>query len=221
MNRRLLLPTLLLLVLALAGCSGSSDDEAAGGDGGSTSTECTAVDVPETREDGGQSKPEQPLDPDTTYTLTFSTNCGDFTVTLDQKTAPQTSASLVSLAKAGFYDDTVFHRIVPGFVIQGGDPTATGSGGPGYQTIDAPPGDATYTKGVFAMAKGAADPPGAGGSQFFVVTGADVGLPPDYAIAGEVTEGLEVVEKIGTLGDPATEEPTEPVVISTVTVTES
>jgi cyclophilin family peptidyl-prolyl cis-trans isomerase len=71
------------------------------------------------------------------------------------------------------------------------------------------------------MAKGASDPPGAAGSQFFVVTGADVGLPPEYAIAGEVTQGLGVVETIGTLGDPATEQPTEPVVISTVTVTES
>jgi cyclophilin family peptidyl-prolyl cis-trans isomerase len=210
----------VVIALVLAGCGGDSDD-ATGGDGSSGSTECTSVDAPDAREDGGQTKPEQPLDPDTTYTLTFSTNCGDFTVTLDQKTAPETSASLVALAKAGFYDDTIFHRIVPGFVIQGGDPTATGTGGPGYQTVDQPPSDAAYTKGVFAMAKGASDPPGAAGSQFFVVTGADVGLPPEYAIAGEVTQGLGVVETIGTLGDPATEQPTEPVVISTVTVTES
>ena len=131
-------------------------------------------------------------------TLEFVTNCGSFTVTLDVKGAPHTSASLVSLARADFYDDTIFHRIVPGFVIQGGDPTQTGAGGPGYQTVDPPAQDAAYTKGVVAMAKTADEAPGTAGSQFFVVTGDDVGLPPDYAIVGTVTSGLDVVERIGT-----------------------
>ena len=141
-----------------------------------------------------------------------------FTVTLDVASAPATAASLVSLANAGFFDNTIFHRIVPGFVIQGGDPTQTGSGGPGYQTVDPPASDARYTKGVVAMAKSGAEPAGTSGSQFFVVTGADVGLPPDYAIVGNVTSGLDVAERIGQLGDPATEQPTRPVVIESVKV---
>ena len=89
--------------------------------------------------------------------------------------APNTSASLVALARDGFFDDVIFHRVVPGFVIQGGDPTGTGTGGPGYKTVDVPPQDAQYIQGVVAMAKSGVEPPGTSGSQFFVVTGADVG----------------------------------------------
>jgi cyclophilin family peptidyl-prolyl cis-trans isomerase len=99
-------------------------------------------------------------------------------------------------------------------VIQGGDPTATGTGGPGYSTVDTPAETTKYTKGVVAMAKTPTEAPGTSGSQFFVVTGADIGLPPEYAVIGKVTEGLDVVEKIGKLGDPATEEPSQVVVIS-------
>jgi len=142
-------------------------------------------------------------------------------VTLDVDSAPETTASLVVLAEAGFFDDTVFHRIVPGFVIQGGDPTQRGSGGPGYSTVDEPTTDAAYTRGVVAMAKSPQEPAGTAGSQFFVVTGGDVGLPPEYAIVGEVTEGIEVVDAIGVLGDPATERPLQPVVVSSVTVQSS
>jgi peptidyl-prolyl cis-trans isomerase B (cyclophilin B) len=134
-------------------------------------------------------------------------------VTLDQKVAPNAAGSLVSLAKRGFFDDTFFHRIVVGFVIQGGDPTGQGSGGPGYETRDSVPNDAKYSHGVVAMAKTAAEPPGTAGSQFFVVTSADAGLPPDYAIVGKVTSGLDVVDRIGKLGD-ANEQPTRAVVIS-------
>jgi peptidyl-prolyl cis-trans isomerase B (cyclophilin B) len=221
------LRAVLILVLALgllgAGCGGSSSEStasegttietaAAGADG------CTDVDVPEAREDGGATAPAERLDPETTYDLVLTTNCGSFTVTLDLEKAPATAASLVSLAESGFYDDTVFHRIVPGFVIQGGDPTQTGGGGPGYQTVDAPPADAAYTRGVVAMAKTGSEPAGTSGSQFFVVTGADIGLPPEYAIVGNVTSGIDVVDRIGELGDPGTEQPTRPVVIESVTV---
>ena len=107
---------------------------------------------------------------------------------------------------------------MPGFVIQGGDPTQSGSGGPGYSTRDAPAAGAAYTKGVMAMAKTATEAAGTAGSQFFIVTGADAGLPPEYAVVGKVTSGLDVVERIGKLGDPATEQPTQPVVIDSVTV---
>ena len=126
----------------------------------------------------------------------------------------------MSLARSGFYADTVFHRIVPGFVIQGGDPTQTGTGGPGYTTTDPPPGSARYTRGIVAMAKSLAEPSGSAGSQFFVVTADDASLDPEYAIVGTVTEGLDVVEQIGLLGD-AEQRPTQPIVIDRVTVTES
>ena len=209
----------LFLGLLAAGCGGSSD---AAGVGTETTgvAECTTVDLPAARSDGGATEPSERLDPEKTYDLVVKTNCGTFTITLDQAGAPATSASLVSLARAGFYDDTIFHRIVPGFVIQGGDPTQTGSGGPGYSTVDAPAADAAYTKGVVAMAKTDSEAPGTSGSQFFVVTGDDVGLSPEYAVVGSVTSGLDVVELIGTLGDPATQQPTRPVVIESITVEE-
>lgn len=219
---------LVAVVALLAGCGGSEEsaddtttdavEETQPAD--SLSTFCEPVAVPEARTVTAEA-PSDDLDPDTTYRLRFDTNCGDFTVTLDQETAPETSASLVALARDGYFDDTVFHRIVPGFVIQGGDPTQTGGGGPGYSTVDTPSADASYVKGVVAMAKTASEPPGTAGSQFFVVTGDDIGLPPDYAIVGTVTDGLDAVELIGELGDASTELPLEPVVISTVTVDET
>jgi peptidyl-prolyl cis-trans isomerase B (cyclophilin B) len=161
------------------------------------------------------------LDLAKTYTVTLKTSEGSFSFDLDVKDSPDTTASFASLVRKGFFDGLTFHRIVPGFVIQGGDPNGDGTGGPGYTTVDAPPADATYTSGVVAMAKGSAEPPGTSGSQFFVVTGADIGLPPDYALLGKVTEGIDVVEKIGKLGDPATEQPTKRIVIEKATLTES
>jgi peptidyl-prolyl cis-trans isomerase B (cyclophilin B) len=108
-------------------------------------------------------------------------------------------------------------------VIQGGDPTGTGGGGPGYSTRDVPPSDATYTKGVVAMAKTGAEPPGTAGSQFYVVTGPDAGLPPEYAVVGKVASGQAVVDAIGQLGDPNSGDqgtPLQPVVMEKVTVKE-
>lgn len=215
---RSLLPAFVAALFLLAGCGGDGDDEA-GGNGGGGDT-CEQVDAPEPREPETLEPPSGTLDPETTYELVFDTSCGSFTVTLDTRLAPETTASLVSLAESGFYEDTVFHRIVPGFVIQGGDPTQTGTGGPGYTTTDPPPASARYTKGVVAMAKSLAEPAGAAGSQFFVVTAEDAQLDPDYAIVGEVTEGLDVVERIGVLGDEE-QRPTQAVVINEVTVEES
>ncbi len=202
--------------LVAGGCGGGGGGGEAAG---TTSADgCAEVEAPAPRDDGGQTAPSERLDPATTWTLTFDTSCGSFVVTLDPSSAPQAAASLVSLARAGYFDDTIFHRVVPGFVIQGGDPTQSGSGGPGYSTVDPPPAGAAYTKGVVAMAKTEAEPPGTAGSQFFVVTGADAGLPADYAIVGTVTGGLDVVERIDALGDAATEQPQRPVVIDSVTV---
>ena len=212
----------LVLVVSLAfvgGCGGGSDDTTT--ESVATSADaCTSVDAPAPRDPESREAPTEPLDASKTYTLTFETNCGSFTVTLDPQLAPKTTASLVALAKDGYFDDTIFHRVVPGFVIQGGDPTQSGSGGPGYSTVDVPPSDAAYTKGVVAMAKSGAEAPGTAGSQFFVVTGEDAGLPPEYAIVGEVTDGLDTAERIDALGI-GDGPPSQPVVVSSVTVGES
>jgi peptidyl-prolyl cis-trans isomerase B (cyclophilin B) len=211
----------LSLAVVLAGCGG---DEGAGGSDTQTTTttvsECETVESPEPRDAPELSPPEGTLDPGKTWSLTMQTSCGDFTVELDPSLAPEATASVVHLAREGFYDDTVFHRIVPGFVIQGGDPTQTGTGGPGYATLDVPPGAARYTKGTVAMAKSGLEPAGTAGSQFFVVTADGVNLPPEYAIIGRVTEGMDVVDRIGELGD-AEEKPTQPVVVRTITVSET
>jgi cyclophilin family peptidyl-prolyl cis-trans isomerase len=164
---------------------------------------CQDVQQPEPRAEGGAKKPAGRLDPGTTYVVTLTTNCGDIGIRLDQETSPKTAASFASLARTGFYDGTVFHRIVPGFVIQGGDPTGSGSGGPGYKTRDVPPRNASYRRGTVAMAKSPVEPPGTAGSQFFIVTGPDAGLTPDYALLGTVVKGQRVVDEIGELGDPA------------------
>ena len=215
--------TLLALAVVLAGCGGKSTTSAV-----KTSTTaplvraggCTSVSSPAPKADGGQKAPKTALDPATTYTVAIETNCGSFTITLDQKQSPHSTAAFVLLAKSGFFDQTTFHRIVPGFVIQGGDPTGTGTGGPGFSTLDPPRPTARYTRGVVAMAKTGAEPPGTAGSQFFVVTADDAGLPPDYAVIGTVTKGLPVVMRIGALGN-AQEQPTQPVVISRTTVAEA
>jgi cyclophilin family peptidyl-prolyl cis-trans isomerase len=205
---------LLLCVCLLAGCGGGgkSDAETTASEGGCT--DATA----QTHDDRKLADEHLKLDAAKEYRLVFATNCGDFTVTLDQKASPNATASLVSLAQRGFFDDTFFHRIVPGFVIQGGDPTGSGSGGPAYTTHDKVAAGASYVHGVVAMAKAGSEPAGTAGSQFFVVIGEDAALPPEYAIVGKVTGGIDVVDRIGKLGDPATEKPTRDVVIDHVDV---
>lgn len=194
MRLRMLLPLLLVVAVSgLAGCGGGDAQKAASTD---------------------------ELDPATTYSLVLETSEGPFTIELDQKLAPNTTESLVKLARKGFFDGTKFHRVVPGFVIQGGDPTGTGTGGPGYSTVDAPPSDAAYTEGVVAMAKSPTEAPGTAGSQFFVVTGKDIGLPPEYAIVGRVTDGMDTVMKIDALG-VGDGPPSKPVLIEKMTVQES
>jgi peptidyl-prolyl cis-trans isomerase B (cyclophilin B) len=158
------------------------------------------------------------LDPNRPHTIGVVTNLGTFAIKLDTKDSPCVTASFASLVRKGFFDGTIFHRIVPGFVIQGGDPTGTGTGGPGYTVRDAPPANTRYTKGVVAMAKTSSEPRGTAGSQFFVVTAPDARLSPDYALLGKVTTGLKVVERIGRLGNPATERPTRRVAVLHMTV---
>jgi peptidyl-prolyl cis-trans isomerase B (cyclophilin B) len=212
------------LVLALTACGGGDGEPAVTTDAATTtaaaSGPCETVKAPEAKPDGGREPPVGLLDNAKTYKLVVETNCGSFTIQLDQKKAPKTAASLVSLAESGFFDGTTFHRVVPGFVIQGGDPTGTGTGGPGYKTVDVPPAGTAYTEGVVAMAKAGFEAPGTSGSQFFVVTGPDAGLPAEYAVVGKVTDGLATVfaiDKLG-IGDGP---PSQPVVIEHVTVQES
>ncbi|MEA2373646.1 MAG: hypothetical protein QOD53_109 [Thermoleophilaceae bacterium] len=179
---------------------------------------CRQVAAPRPKSSGGQTKPKGKLDGSKHWSLNVETNCGTFTIALDVKSAPNAGASLVSLAKAGFFDGTIFTRIVPGFVVQGGDPTGGADGDPGYTTVDPPDSGVRYTRGVVAMAKGDSEPSGAGGSQFFVVTGQDAQLPPDYAFIGRVSKAMGVVDRIGGLGDPSTEKPTAVVEIQHMSV---
>ncbi|MBN8865985.1 MAG: peptidylprolyl isomerase [Solirubrobacterales bacterium] len=151
-------------------------------------------------------------------TVVMKTTEGEFTIQLDTENWPVTANSFAYLTEKGFYDGLGFHRIVPDFVIQGGDPTGTGSGGPGYKVVETPPKDTTYPIGTVAMAKSGAEAPGTSGSQFFVVTGNGASsLTPDYSIAGKVTEGMDVVSAIGKLGG-ADEQPTKQVVIEKATL---
>jgi cyclophilin family peptidyl-prolyl cis-trans isomerase len=217
----------VLFALALAGCGGDDEEAvttttattatAAAGNGSATG--CRDVEQPQARPPGTLTAPTAVLNVDKSYLLRFRTSCGDFTVQLDPKASPKASASFLALARGDYFDGTYFHRIVPGFVIQGGDPTGTGGGGPGYTTVDTPAAGTTYMRGAVAMAKIAAEAPGTAGSQFFVVTADDAGLPADYAIVGRVVDGLDVVARIGVLGDPNTELPTQPVVVDDVVVT--
>ena len=166
--------------------------------------------------------PDDELDEDKSYVARVTTNCGAFEITLDAERAPKTGGSFKYLADQGFYDGLLIHRIVPGFIFQGGDPDASGKGGPGYSITEKPPKDLKYTKYVVAMAKGSTDEAGSSGSQFFVCTGADAEkLPPEYALLGEVTGGRPVVDKIGAIiTDPRSDFPEDPVLIESIKVTE-
>ena len=153
----------------------------------------------------------------------MQTNCGAFTITLDVDQAPKTASSFATLVKRGFYDGLTFHRISGDpasgpFVIQAGDPLANGLGGPGYSIREKPPADLKYTKYTVAMAKTQSEPAGTSGSQFFIVTAADAGLPPDYALVGKVTDGQATVDRIAKVPANGNEQPIVPIVISKATL---
>jgi peptidyl-prolyl cis-trans isomerase B (cyclophilin B) len=149
--------------------------------------------------------------------VTLTTNCGTIEILLDVRRAPRTTSSFASLVKRGFYNGLTFHRVVAGFVIQGGDPQGDGSGGPGYTIVERPPANLRYTLGTVAMAKTGADPAGASGSQFFIVTARDAELPAQYALVGRVVGSFAGVEAIS---NQATQEgePLRPVVIGRATL---
>jgi cyclophilin family peptidyl-prolyl cis-trans isomerase len=158
------------------------------------------------------------------YTATIRTNCGTIRIRLDVRRAPKTTASFAGLVRNKLFDGLAFHRIAkPGgndFVIQGGDPLGTGDGGPGYTIVEAPPKGTRYRRYDVAMAKTRTEPPGSSGSQFFIVTAADSGLPAQYAILGKVVGDKHAVKRIAAVPtDPGLEAPLDPVVMSSVRIT--
>ena len=222
------LPTAVALLVAcallLAACGGDQKEKTAAKPAATDTPEpaqaagCEKVPAPKPGTPVKLPKPTDKLDPGKTYVARVLTSCGEFDITLDAKRAPLTGGSFAYLAGKRFYDGLTFHRIVPGFVIQGGDPKGDGSGGPGYSVTEAPPQDLVYSKGVVAMAKTQTEAAGTSGSQFFVVTGEDAELDPDFALLGKVTKGQKVVDKIGVLAVGSDEAPTQPVVIRTIRI---
>jgi peptidyl-prolyl cis-trans isomerase B (cyclophilin B) len=220
--RRLLPLLVLLAALVLAACGGSDKQAektaapapaAPAGDTG-----CKKVAKPKPKGPQHVSRPKFALDPKKTYVAEVTTSCGSFEMTLDVRHAPKTSASFVSLARKHFFDGLTFHRVVRGFVIQGGDPLGNGQGGPGYAVHEPPPSGIAYSRDVVAMAKTQSEPAGTSGSQFFIVTAEDAGLPPDYALLGKVTRGDETVQAIGSVPVGPTDEPVQPAVIDSIRI---
>jgi peptidylprolyl isomerase len=163
------------------------------------------------------SEPEMGIDPTKRYTATMETSMGTMVIALDAVNAPRTVNSFVFLALNHDYDGIIFHRIIKGFVCQGGDPTGTGRGGPGYQYADELPKAGQYQIGSLAMANAG---PNTNGSQFFLISGpSGVGLPPAYALFGQVVKGLEIVEAMQNVPTGAGDRPTTDVVINSVTIT--
>jgi cyclophilin family peptidyl-prolyl cis-trans isomerase len=227
---RLLAVLTACLALVVAGC-GSNEKPAASETPAAAKTAapaneflpegCENVEKPAPKDVGTLKKPTEKLDKSKTYIATLATSCGDIEITLDAKRAPITGGSFKYLADQKFFDGLTFHRIVPDFVIQGGDPAGTGEGGPGYSVEEAPPSSLKYTEGIVAMAKTGAEPAGTSGSQFFIVTGASAAqLGPDYALLGKVTKGMDVATKIGGIQAGPDGAPAAQVIMKTVTVSE-
>jgi cyclophilin family peptidyl-prolyl cis-trans isomerase len=162
------------------------------------------------------SPPDMSIDPAKTYTATIETSAGTLEAEFYPEDAPATVNNFVFLARDGYYDGIIFHRVISGFMIQGGDPTGSGSGGPGYK-FDDEPVSRSYTRGTLAMANAG---PNTNGSQFFIMH-ADYGLPPSYTIFGKLTSGEEVVDAIAEAPKGSGDRPAEPVTIDSITVTEA
>jgi cyclophilin family peptidyl-prolyl cis-trans isomerase len=222
-------PFCLVACAVLAGCGGGGGGPPKPSSAPSatrpatTAQGCRRIPPPARKPTPKLSAPRGRLDPARTWTATVRTSCGTFAIRLDVRHSPRTTASFAALARRGFYDGLTFHRIVPGFVIQGGDPRGDGLGGPGYTVVEPPPAALHYVRDIVAMAKKQTEPPGASGSQVFVVTAEDAttsaGLTPEYALLGGVSRGRDVVARIGDVpAAPATGKPRDPVVIRRVTI---
>jgi cyclophilin family peptidyl-prolyl cis-trans isomerase len=187
-------------------------------------SECPAADGSAAQQREFTAAPPLCIDPAKSYTALVSTNHGDFTIELDPAAAPTTVNNFVVLARYHYFDDTICHRIIPGFVVQCGDPDGTGTGGPGYTIPDELPVAGAYQVGSLAMANSGPD---TNGSQFFVITGDDgAGLPPSYSLFGQVTDGLDdTIVALDALGNPDEAAngvpPLEEVRIESITITEA
>lgn len=160
--------------------------------------------------------PPMSIDPSKQYSADIETSAGRMQAELFAADAPKTVNNFVFLAREGFYDGVIFHRVISGFMIQGGDPTGTGRGGPGYRFEDEPV-SRRYERGTLAMANAG---PNTNGSQFFVMH-ADYGLPPNYTIFGKLTSGDEVVDVIASAPKDSQDRPRDPVTINRVTISET
>lgn len=164
------------------------------------------------------SPPELGIDPSKRYSAKMVTSKGEMVIALDAALAPKTVNNFVFLALHHYFEGIVFHRIIPGFVVQGGDPEGSGRGGPGYRFEDELPPAGRYEIGTLAMANAG---PNTNGSQFFIISGRDgTTLPPSYSIFGKVVKGLDVVAAIEAVGSRSGN-PTEKVTIDSVTISES
>jgi cyclophilin family peptidyl-prolyl cis-trans isomerase len=163
------------------------------------------------------SQPELTIDLDRQYSATLDTNHGEIVIELDAGRSPQTVNNFVFLARDGYYDGVIFHRVIENFMIQGGDPTGTGTGGPGYKFRDELEGPGRYSRGTVAMANAG---PNTNGSQFFICH-TDVGLPHSYTIFGQVSSGIETVDSIAGTPTDRNDRPQSEVVIRSVMITEN
>jgi len=174
----------------------------------------------ETKAEDQAAPPEMEISPEKIYTAVFDTTAGSIVIELNAKETPKTVNNFVHLARKGFYNNTVFHRVIKGFMIQGGDPKGTGSGGPGYR-IEDEPFTGEYVRGTIAMANTGA--PNSAGSQFFIMH-QDYDLPKSYVIFGKVKDGMGVVDTIATAetveDGRENSRPKAPVTVKTVTITE-
>jgi cyclophilin family peptidyl-prolyl cis-trans isomerase len=164
--------------------------------------------------------PEMEIAPAGAYQAVLQTSEGQITIDLFADEVPQTVNNFVFLARQGFHDGVIFHRVIKDFMIQTGDPTGTGRGGPGYRFKDEPV-NRRYTRGIVAMANSG---PNTNGSQFFIVHGADAGLPPNYTIFAQVTDGMDVVDRIATAptkSDGEGSSPLKPARIESIEVKET
>jgi len=164
-----------------------------------------------------KSAPELGIDPSKRYTATIDTSLGELVVALDAAGAPKTVNNFVFLALQHYYDGVVFHRIINGFMCQGGDPTGTGLGGPGYKFEDELPKPGRYEVGSVAMANAG---PNTNGSQFFIVSGSSgAGLPPLYSLFGKVVKGLDIVDTMQNVATGGQDRPKDDVTINSVAIT--
>ncbi len=161
--------------------------------------------------------PEMALDPKKKYSATMETTLGTMTIDLDPSIAPQHVNSFVFLARQGFYEGVIFHRVIPGFMIQGGDPTGTGTGGPGYH-LKAEFNKMKHVRGVLSMAR--SNDPNSGGSQFFIMHDDAPFLDNQYTAFGKVTSGIETVDKIVNLPRDSNDRPKNPAKITRITINE-